>query len=383
MKTVSILGSTGSIGTQAVDVIKANPDKFKVMAISGHKSFETLLEQVEVLRPEVVVVSDETKVSQFTSYIGDAGITVLTGAQGLIEAATMADIVLNAVVGFAGLGVTISALQSGKRLALANKESLIAGAPVVRKARKTPGAEIIPVDSEHCALHQCLRASFGIEEVKKLLLTASGGPFREYTFNELKNVTVENALDHPTWRMGAKVTVDSSTLMNKGLEVIEAYELFGVDYGNIEVIVHPESLVHSMVEFADGAVMAQLSKPDMRLCIGYGLGYPKRLPHAFGVIDWTKPLGLNFYPPDTKRFKCLQLAYSAGKQGGSAPCALNAANEVAVEAFIGGEIPWLKISEVVAETLEHHHPLKLDTFEAVLEADREARFTAKKIIMQL
>jgi 1-deoxy-D-xylulose-5-phosphate reductoisomerase len=277
------------------------------------------------------------------------------------------------VVGFAGLTVTLAALDAGRRLALANKESLIAGAPVVQRARRTPGAEIVPVDSEHCALHQCLRSGTGPTEVRRLVLTASGGPFRGRTRAELAGVTVEEALAHPTWRMGPKVTVDSSTLMNKGLEVIEAHELFGVDYDRLAVIIHPQSVVHSMVEFSDGATIAQLSSPDMRLPIGYALGYPDRLRHPFGAVDWQALARLDFEQPDRAVFRCLDLAERAGRAGGVAPAWLNAANEVAVEAFLAGRIGWGAIAEVVADAVDRSEQVPVSGVEDIVEADRRAR----------
>ena len=260
--------------------------------------------------------------------------------------------VLNAVVGFAGLPVTMAALEAGKHLALANKESLIAGAPVVQKARRTPGAEIVPVDSEHCAVHQCLATTDGPTTVARLVLTASGGPFRGWSSDRLAAATIADALAHPTWSMGPKITIDSSTLMNKGLEVIEAHELFGIPYERIEIVVHPQSIVHSMVELRDGSTLAQLSVPDMRLPIGYALGWPDRSPVPYGGLDWTSPTALTFEPPDRAVFRCIDLAYQAGISGGSAPAWLSAANEIAVEAFLGGRLPWSGIAEVVAETLE-------------------------------
>jgi 1-deoxy-D-xylulose-5-phosphate reductoisomerase len=281
------------------------------------------------------------------------------------------------VVGFAGLPVTLAALESGRRLALANKESLIAGAPVVRIARATEGAEIIPVDSEHCALHQCLRSGQGPQEVARLVVTASGGPFRGWTSDQLRSVGVDDALAHPTWHMGPKITVDSSTLMNKGLEVIEAHELFGIDYDHIDVVIHPQSVVHSMVEFIDGATVAQLSMPDMRLAIGYALSYPTRLAHSFGAIDWSQLAQLDFEAPDAKVFRCLALALEAGRAGGVAPAWLNAANEVAVAGFLSGRIVWSAIAEVVEETLAGCEQVPMTVPEDVIEVDRQARQRAE------
>ena len=309
-----------------------------------------------------------------------AGTEVLVGDEGMAEAARGADVVLNGVVGFAGLPVTLAALEAGKRLALANKESLIAGAPVVQKARRTPGAEIVPVDSEHCALHQCLASVDGTTAVARLLLTASGGPFRGWPAERLDEVTVADALAHPTWTMGPKITVDCSTLMNKGLEVIEAHELFGIDYDRIGIVVHPQSIIHSMVELRDGSTLAQLASPDMRLPISYALGWPDRAATAYGALDWSQPRSLTFEPPDRAVFRCVDLAYEAGRRGGSAPAWLNAANEVAVEAFLDGRLGWTGIAEVVAETLEQWPDEQIDQVEAVLAADAEARARAREAL---
>jgi len=263
---------------------------------------------------------------------------------------------------------------------LANKESLIAAGPVVRSAWSTPGAELLPVDSEHCAIHQCLRANDVGERVAGIVLTASGGPFRGMSPQDLASVTVDGALAHPTWSMGPKVTVDSSTLMNKGLEVIEAHELFGVDYDDIDVVVHPQSIVHSMVTFSDGATVAQLSHPDMRLCIGYTLSYPDRLDLPFGAIDWADAMRLDFEPPDRRAFPCLDLAFAAGRMGETAPAWLSAANEVAVEAFLAGELAWVGIAEVLTGALEAWPGGQADGVEAVLDADRRARVVAHGLV---
>ncbi len=287
MRTVSLMGSTGSVGTQALDVIRREPERFRVHALAAHRSSAVLVAQATEFRPDVVVIGDADLYDEVRSGV-PAGTEVGVGADAMAEAARSADVVLNAVVGFAGLPVTMAALEAGKRLALANKESLIAGAPVVQKARRTPGAEIVPVDSEHCALHQCL-AAVQATDVARLLLTASGGPFRGWPAERLGSVTVADALAHPTWSMGPKITIDSSTLMNKGLEVIEAHELFGVDYDRIGIVVHPQSIVHSMVELRDGSTLAQLSEPDMRLPIGYALGWPDRAAAPFGALDWSRP----------------------------------------------------------------------------------------------
>jgi 1-deoxy-D-xylulose-5-phosphate reductoisomerase len=293
----------------------------------------------------------------------------------------IADVVINGVVGFAGLPVTTATLSNGRRLGLANKESLIAAGPVVQPLREVDGAELVPVDSEHCALHQCLRSSIDTrQEVSRLVLTASGGPFRGRSAAELANVTVDEALRHPTWSMGPKITIDSSTLMNKGLEVIEAHELFGTAFDEIDVVVHPQSVVHSMVEFTDGSTIAQLSMPDMRLPIGYALGWPHRLGTPFGTIDWTQLSQLNFEPPDRSTFKCLDLAYAAGRAGGTAPAVISAANEIAVDAFINGEITWAQIHDVSAAVLDATALSQPSTVDEVIDADRRAREDARRVI---
>jgi len=375
-RTVSLVGSTGSIGTQAIEVVQASGGRFAVVALAAQRSVDLLAQQARALRPALVAIGDATLAPRLAELV-PSRTEVVAGPEGLLAAATAADVVLNGVVGFAGLPVTMAALESGRRLALANKESLIAGAPIVQRARATPGAEIVPVDSEHCAVHQCLASVGRPDDVARVLITASGGPFRGRSRGELARVTREEALAHPTWKMGPKITIDSSTLMNKGLEVIEAHELFDVDYDRIEVVVHPQSIVHSMVELVDGATLAQLSIPNMRLPIGYALGYPARLDVAFGPVDWGSPMELTFESPDRDVFGCLDLAYRAGRTGGGAPAWLNAANEVAVAAFLSGRLAWLSIAEVVADTLESFDDQPIDSLEAVLEADRLARARAE------
>jgi 1-deoxy-D-xylulose-5-phosphate reductoisomerase len=376
MRTVSLMGSTGSVGTQALDVIRKEPERFRVHALAAQRSVGELLAQVVEFGPDLVVIGDPDRYGEVRDGV-PAGTEVMVGDEGMVAAASSADVVLNAVVGFAGLPVTMAALEAGKRLALANKESLIAGAPVVQKARRTPGAEIVPVDSEHCALHQCLAAVQAATDVARLLLTASGGPFRGWPAERLGAVSVADALAHPTWSMGPKITIDSSTLMNKGLEVIEAHELFGIGYDRIDVVVHPQSIVHSMVELRDGSTLAQLSSPDMRLPIGYALGWPDRVATPFGALDWSRAQSLTFEPPDRAVFRCMDLAYEAGRRGGSAPAWLSAANEVAVEAFLGNALPWGGIADVVAETMEEWVDDPVDQVEAVLAADAAARARAR------
>jgi 1-deoxy-D-xylulose-5-phosphate reductoisomerase len=373
---VAIAGASGSIGTQALDVIRAERDRYEVVGLGVASSVSTLVEQAHEFRPKVVAVADaQARVAvaaelPFAQVVAD-----------LAELVADADVVVNGVVGFAGLPVTLATLAAGRRLALANKESLIAAGPVVQPLRATPGAELIPVDSEHGAVHQCLRAADGgTRQLDRIVLTASGGPFRGRTAEELAAVTVEDALAHPTWSMGPKITVDSSTLMNKGLEVIEAHELFGVAYDRIEVIVHPQSIVHSMVEFSDGSTIAQLSLPDMRLPIGYALAYPARIGTPFGRIDWTVLRRLDFEPPDLGTFRCLGLAYEAGRAGGTAPAWLNAANEVAVEAFLAGHIRWAAIPDVLEGALSRHDGTVPDSVDAVIDADGRGRAAAAAVI---
>jgi len=381
VKSVAVAGSTGSIGTQTLEVIAAEAGRYRVAALGANRSIELLVAQAMAVRPDLVAIADATLAAELRDRI-PKGIEVWAGPESLAAIAREAEIVVNGVVGFAGLPVTLAALQAGRRLALANKESLIAAGPVVQMARATPGAEIIPVDSEHAAVHQCLRAAGPREHdrLARIVLTASGGPFRGRTRAQLADVTVADALAHPTWSMGPKITVDSSTLMNKGLEVIEAHELFGVDYDRIEVVVHPQSIVHSMVEFSDGATVAQLSLPDMRLPIAYALAYPDRSGVAFGAVDWSTVPRLDFEPPDVDAFPCLALAYDAGRQGGTAPAWLNAANEVAVAAFLAGTISWKSIAEVVKETLMGHHGTDPVSVDVVMEADRQARETARRVV---
>lgn len=381
---VALAGSTGSIGTQALEVIEAEADRFELSAIGATgRQPEVIIEQARRYRPSVVAISEPEAARSIAAEL--PGIEVRAGSDAMASLALEADVVVNGVVGFAGLSVTLATLEAGRRLALANKESLIAAGPVVQVARRTPGAELVPVDSEHGAIHQCLRATDNKNRVARLLLTASGGPFRGRTADDLANVTIANALAHPTWSMGPKITIDSSTLMNKGLEVIEAHELFGTPAGDagygigfdeIDVVVHPQSVVHSMVEFTDASTIAQLSTPDMRLPIGYALAWPDRISTPFGRIDWTTLGRLDFEPPDLEAFPCLALAYAAGRVGGTAPAWISAANEVAVEAFLEGQIAWRDIAAVIAATLDRHDGAPATDAAAVIDADSQARRSA-------
>lgn len=377
--SVAVLGSTGSIGTQTLEVAAEHPDEFDVVALGAARSVDLLVKQSWIFRPEVVAIADASLAATVEAGV-PAGTTVLAGPDALAEAAIIADVAINGVVGFAGLPVTLAVLTAGRRLGLANKESLVAAGPVVQRARATPGAELLPVDSEHCAIHQCLRANDVAKRMEYIVLTASGGPFRGWSRSELETVTVKQALAHPTWAMGPKVTIDSSTLMNKGLEVIEAHELFDAEYDQIEVVVHPQSIVHSMVTFSDGATIAQLSNPDMRLCMGYALAWPDRLDVPYGMIDWTKLARLDFEPPARDAFGCLDLAFAAGRAGRTAPAWLNAANEVAVAAFLDGELSWLGITEVLADALDLWPGDEATDVEVVLDVDRRAREAAAALV---
>ena len=390
MTTVAVAGSTGSIGTQTLEVVAASDGALEVVALGATgRNLDLLAAQVAEVRPKVVAISDEANLAAATERLD--GVEVRGGSDGLASLGAEADVCVNGVVGFAGLEVTLATLEAGRRLALANKESLIAGGPVVQRARRTPGAELVPVDSEHGALHQCLRSRDpnGPARVAELVLTASGGPFRGRSAEELASVTIADALAHPTWSMGPKITVDSSTLMNKGLEVIEANELFGrpagdagvgIGFDEIAVVVHPQSIVHSMVTYTDGSTIAQLSMPDMRLPIGYAIAWPDRTTSPFGAIDWQQLSRLDFEPPDLDAFRCLGLAYEAGRAGGLAPAWLNAANEEAVAAFLDERIAWVDIAAVVAATLDRHDGADAADVTSVVEADRRARREARSVM---
>lgn len=383
MVQVSIAGSTGSVGRQALDVISVNHNQFELTAIFANSSVDLLAVQANSFRPQLVGLGGKEHVKALRDQLNYSP-EVVAGEEALIAVAEAGDVVLNAVVGFAGLPVTISTLELGKRLALANKESLVAAGDLVAKVRWANGGEIIPVDSEHSAIHQALRSSFFVDlEVSKIILTASGGPFRGKDVEFLSRATLEEALAHPTWSMGPKISVDSSTLMNKGLEVIEAHELFGIDYDKIEVVVHPQSVVHSIVEYTDGSAVAQISGPDMRLPIGYALGYPSRLKQPFGSLNWKESRLLEFEAPDLKNFPALSLAYEAGRRGGGAPAWLNAANEVGVGAFLAGQIHWMDIVKVVLSSFGRYEDVGLYSIEDVLDTDARARRLTQSIIESL
>ncbi len=380
-KRLAILGSTGSIGTQALEVAAVHPDKFRVVALAAHHNDSLLAEQLERFRPSLAVLADGAAADRLRSRY-DGPTRIMTGEEGLNAAATLAeaDTVLTSLVGFAGLRPTLAAIEAGKDIALANKETLVAAGELVTTAAKKHGVAILPVDSEHSAILQCLQGE-GAENVGRIILTASGGPFRTRPRESLAAVTVAECLRHPNWAMGRKITVDSATLANKGLEVIEARWLFGVDYDRITVVVHPQSIIHSMVEFADGSVKAQLGRPDMRLPIQYALSYPGRWPADFGRLDFTSLADLTFEPPDTDRFPALAMGYEAGRRGGTAPCVFNAANEAAVLAFLAEQISFLSIAALIRRALDAHEVVAAPSLDDLCAADEWARsFVAATII---
>lgn len=383
MKNISLLGSTGSIGRQTLEVVAANPDKLKIRAIAAHTSDELLEEQIKMCQPDIAVLSDKEAAARLCKrYHGKT--EILAGEEGLLAAATYdgADTVLASMVGYAGLRPTMAAIECGKDIALANKETLVAAGSLVMQAVAEHKVSLTPVDSEHSAIFQSLRG--GKEnEVKRLLITASGGPFRGKKRSELENVTLAQCLNHPNWSMGRKITVDSSTLANKGLEVIEAHWLFNMPYDKIDVVVHPQSIVHSLVEFCDGSVIAQLGEPDMRLPIQYALSWPKRFDYIFEQLDLVKAGTLTFEEPDTEAFPSLKIAVECGKAGGTLPCVFNAANEEAVYAFLADKIKYLDIPYITAKVTEQHKNILQPCIEDIEVADAAARAAARDIIAHL
>lgn len=374
MKKIVILGSTGSIGTSALEVIRKSKNRFEVVGISGHRNYNLLIEQIREFKPKYVSVGTEEGYEIIKREFSD--IEVYLKDEGLKELASKDDydILLTAVSGAVGIEATVEGIKKGKRIALANKETMVAAGPYINKLLKeNPKAEIVPVDSEHSAIFQSMLGGKK-DEVRKIIITASGGTFRGKKREELQEVTVDQALKHPNWAMGKKITIDSSTLVNKGLEVIEAHELFGVDYEDIEVLVHPQSIIHSMVEFKDRAVIAQLGAPDMKLPIQYAFTYPEReASSAMEPLDFTKVTNLTFEKPDHETFKGIELAFKAGKIGKTMPAVLNAANEVAVELFLKRQIKFLTIYEIIEKAMERHIPLEIDSIDTVKKVDKETR----------
>jgi len=380
MKKISLLGSTGSIGANVLDVIERNPEKFQIFGMSAGNNVDLFAKQIRKFKPRVVALFDTKKIPTLKEQIADLDIEILSGEEGSIAVATLpeADVVVSGIMGSAGLLPAIHALKSGKNLALANKETLvIAGELVLREAKKT-NSQIIPIDSEHSAIFQVLNGEKK-EQVKKIILTASGGPFRTFSFDQMETVTVKDALKHPNWDMGAKITIDSSTMMNKGLEYIEAKWLFGVNTP-VEIIVHAQSIIHSMIEFVDTSIIAQLGIPDMRVPIAYALTYPDRFECDLPSLDLTTMGNLTFEAPDFERFPCLRLAIDAMEIGKTMPAVLNAANEIAVQAFLEELIPYKDIAELIRMVMQNHNPSPLKELQDVLIADRWAREETTKLV---
>ena len=383
MKNLAILGSTGSIGTQTLDVVRSHPELFHVSVLAANRSDELFAKQVEEFRPELAVLADEAAYTRLKEHLAGKceGTQLAGGRQSFIDAAAVddVDIVVTSMMGFAGLEPTMKALDARKDIALANKETLVVAGELVTRRAKEQGVKILPVDSEHCAFFQCLQGE-RLDKIEKLLLTCSGGPFRGKQRADLEGATVDQVLAHPTWNMGKKITVDSASLVNKGLEVIEAKWLYGVRYDQIQVVVHPQSIVHSMVQFVDGAVIAQLGAPDMKLPIQYALTYPERQPAEFSRLDFWQMQNLTFEKPDTNTFKGLAFAYEAGKMGGTMPCTFNAANEVAVAAFLAGRIHFLDIYDIIEQTMMKRECTLAPTLEELFEEDRWARDYASSLL---
>ncbi len=380
-KQITILGSTGSIGTQALEVIADNPSLYEVYALSANNQVDLLIEQTRKYKPEIVVIGNEQHYNKLKDSLDDLPVKVFAGEESIAQVAGMdtADIVLTAMVGYSGLKPTINAVKAGKRIALANKETLVVAGDLIGTLVKQYNASILPVDSEHSAIFQCL-AGEGNNPIEKLILTASGGPFRSKTIEELKSVTKTEALKHPNWDMGAKITIDSASMMNKGFEVIEAKWLFGMDAKQIEVIVHPQSIIHSMVQFADGSIKAQMGLPDMKLPIQYAFTYPDRIKTSFPRFDFTSYPQLTFEKPDISRFRNLGLAYYAMERGGNMPCILNAANEIVVEAFLQEKIGFITMSDIIENTLMKSSFIEKPTLEDYIETDKNVRELTRSLL---
>lgn len=379
-KKIAILGSTGSIGTQALQVIEEHADLYEAYVLTANNRVELLIEQARRFMPEAVVIANEDKYEVLRDALADLPVKVYAGAEALCQIVQErpVDVVLTAMVGFAGLRPTISAIKAGKAIALANKETLVVAGELINRLANDYHADIIPVDSEHSAIFQCLAGE--VSPVEKIILTASGGPFRTFSHEQLASVTKAQALKHPNWSMGAKITIDSASMMNKGFEMIEAKWLFGVEPGQIQVVVHPQSIVHSAVQFADGAVKAQLGMPDMRVPIQYAFSYPLRLQSSFERLDLFRVGTLTFEEPDTRRFRNLALAYEALHEGGNMPCIVNAANEIVNRAFLEDRIGFLQMSDVIANTMRKTSFVKKPTYEDYLQTDAEARRIAEEYV---
>ena len=379
-KQVAILGSTGSIGTQTLDVIRSYPQLYKVYSLSAQRNVQKLGEQAREFFPEVVCIADPMYYDELCEALRDLPIKVVCGEAGLCEGVTAdkVDVVVSSIVGFAGLIPTIEAIKKGKKIALANKETLVVAGELITNLCKQYHSQLVPIDSEHSAIFQCLQGENN--EIKKIILTASGGPFRGFSKAELAKVSSQQALQHPNWKMGDKITIDSATLMNKGFEMIEAKWLFGVEVSKIEILIHPQSIVHSAVEFADGAIKAQLGVPDMHLPIQYALTYPDRLPCKQEELDLAHMATLSFARPDMEAFPCLQLAFEAIKKGGNMPCILNAANEVVNRAFIENRCTFYQMSDTIQQTMQQATWIEKPTLEDYLHSDKEARNITENLI---
>src|SRR6056297_3825473 len=384
MKKISILGSTGSIGTQALEVIRQYPDLYKVVALSSRNNINLIAEQIQEFQPEIVHISDSEKAKQIKKIAKNKGTKIITGKEELNEIATYkkADIVISAIVGFAGLIPTIEAIKAGKDIALANKETLVVAGDIVTNLAREHKINLLPVDSEHSAIFQAMMGE-DYDALRRLILTASGGPFRNTKIRKLRRVSCEDALKHPNWNMGNKITIDSATMMNKGLEVIEAYHLFKTPPFKIEVVIHPQSIIHSMVEFDDRSIKAQMGLPDMRVPIQYALGYPERLKNKLPELDFTEYNALTFQKPDLEKFPALGIAFETIRRGGNFPCIINAANEIAVDAFLNNEIGFMEIARVVEQTMEAATPCVNPDLDDLVQTDNEAREKAKEFIIQL
>jgi 1-deoxy-D-xylulose-5-phosphate reductoisomerase len=381
IKSIAILGSTGSIGKQALEVIEENPDLFEVYALTANNNTTLLIEQAIKFKPEVVVIANESKYAEVKEALAKQPIKVFAGSDALNQVVEMEpiDIVLTAMVGYAGLKPTMHAIKAKKIIALANKETLVVAGELINKLAQENATPILPVDSEHSAIFQCLVGE-DFNSIEKIIITASGGPFRTKSIEELATVTKAQALKHPNWTMGAKITIDSASMMNKGFEVIEAKWLFGLKPQQMDVVVHPQSIVHSMVQFNDGSVKAQLGLPDMKLPIQYAFGYPGRLQNKYPRLDFTQHNSLTFEAPDTKRFRNLAFAYQAMHKGGNLPCILNAANEIVVAAFLQDKIGFLQMSDVIEQTINKCTFIQTPTYEDYVLSDKEARNIAQRFL---
>ncbi|MBI2655262.1 1-deoxy-D-xylulose-5-phosphate reductoisomerase [Candidatus Woesearchaeota archaeon] len=378
MKYLSILGSTGSIGTQALDIVRQFPNEFKVAGLTSNKNSDLLLKQIKEFRPKAVAIMDKSKVDDLLNF---SSCQVYSGIDGLNKIASLSecDTVVNSLVGSVGIEPTYHAIRSKKNIALANKETLVAAGSVIMEEVKKNNVNLMPIDSEHSAIFQCLNGE-NINEIEKITITCSGGPFRNFSKEQLEKVSVQDALNHPTWSMGDKITIDSATLMNKGFEVIEAHWLYNIPYEKIRIVIHPQSIIHSLVEFHDRSVIAQLGLPDMKIPIQYSLSYPKRFQGSSKSLNLAEISNLEFKEPDFERFPCLKYAYEAGKTGGTLPAVMNASNEAAVRAFLGNKIRFLDIQRLIRRMMDEHKIIKNPTLNDILDIDRKTKDETNRII---